>query len=168
MSKVRINDLARELEVKSKAILDSLSEVGVGGVKTHSSSLEGDEAERVRGYFRRGSSRNGGSTSTKQEGSAPRIDWSQVSKPGDVMRAIQQRKEEAEREQRRPAARPPVAAAPVATPAPASVQGTSAAPQATEAPASARPVAAAPVAAPPSPVAAAVPAAPSQSATAPS
>ena len=47
MSKVRINDLARELEVKSRSILDSLTEVGVTEKKTHSSSLEGDEAERV-------------------------------------------------------------------------------------------------------------------------
>ena len=48
MSKVRINDLARELEVKSKAILDVLDAVGVTEKKTHSSSLEFDEAERVR------------------------------------------------------------------------------------------------------------------------
>ena len=41
MSKIRINDLARELEVKSKAILDSLSVVGITEKKTHSSSLEG-------------------------------------------------------------------------------------------------------------------------------
>ncbi len=42
--KIRINDLARELEVKSKAILDVLEEVGVTEKKTHSSSLEADEA----------------------------------------------------------------------------------------------------------------------------
>ena len=48
MSKVRINDLARELEVKSKAILDVLQEVGVTEKKTHSSSLEDFEAEKVR------------------------------------------------------------------------------------------------------------------------
>ena len=40
MSKIRINDLARELEVKSKAILDVLGEVGVTEKKTHSSSVE--------------------------------------------------------------------------------------------------------------------------------
>jgi translation initiation factor IF-2 len=40
MSKVRINDLARELEVKSKAILDALPLVGVTEKKTHSSSME--------------------------------------------------------------------------------------------------------------------------------
>ena len=48
MSKVRINDLARELEVKSKSILDALTAVGVTEPKTHSSSIEADEAEKVR------------------------------------------------------------------------------------------------------------------------
>ena len=58
MSKVRINDLARELEVKSRAILDALTHVGVTEKKTHSSSLEEDEAERVRQHFHR-SGKNG-------------------------------------------------------------------------------------------------------------
>jgi len=49
--KIRINDLARELEVKSKAILDVLTAVGVSEHKTHSSSLEAHEAELVRKYL---------------------------------------------------------------------------------------------------------------------
>ena len=49
--KIRINDLARELEVKSKVILDVLPKVGVTEKKTHSSSIEVDEAERVKKYF---------------------------------------------------------------------------------------------------------------------
>ena len=49
--KIRINDLARELEVKSKAILDVLPKVGVTEKKTHSSSIEADEAERVKKFF---------------------------------------------------------------------------------------------------------------------
>ena len=49
--KIRINDLARELEVKSKSILDVLLKVGVTEKKTHSSSIEEDEAERVKQYF---------------------------------------------------------------------------------------------------------------------
>ena len=53
MSKVRINDLAKELEVKSRAILDVLPEVGVPAGKTHCSSLELDEAEKVRAHFAR-------------------------------------------------------------------------------------------------------------------
>ena len=95
MSKVRINDLARELEVKSKAILDVLREVGVTDAKTHSSSLEADEAQRVRAHFQRGGSRNGGSAQAKSDTTTQKIDWSRVSKPGDVLKAIQQRKEEA-------------------------------------------------------------------------
>ena len=54
MSKVRINDLARELEVKSRVILDILPEVGVTEKKTHSSSVEEDEAVRVRAALGRG------------------------------------------------------------------------------------------------------------------
>ena len=45
MSKVRINDLARELEVKSRQVLNILTELGMGAGKTHSSSLEEDEAD---------------------------------------------------------------------------------------------------------------------------
>ena len=47
MNKVRINDLARELEVKSRPILDALEAIGVSG-KTHSSSIDEDQADRVR------------------------------------------------------------------------------------------------------------------------
>ena len=54
MSKVRINDLARELEVKSRPILDALEAIGITG-KTHSSSIEADQAEQVRSYFNGGS-----------------------------------------------------------------------------------------------------------------
>ena len=53
MSKVRINDLAREMEVKSRQVLDVLAELGLGAGKTHSSSLEEDEAEKVRAQFER-------------------------------------------------------------------------------------------------------------------
>src|ERR1700731_2335244 len=115
MSKVRINDLARELEVKSRAILDVLREVGVTDPKTHSSSLEGDEAQRVRAHFQRGSGRNGGSAAAKNDnGGAQRIDWSRVQKPGDVLKAIQQRKEEADRPAPRPQTAPPPSAPPPA------------------------------------------------------
>ncbi|QNI30933.1 translation initiation factor IF-2 [Alloacidobacterium dinghuense] len=120
MSKVRINDLARELEVKSKAILDVLTDVGVIEKKTHSSSLEADEAERVRAHFNRGGKTGGTSAAARAEAEAkPKIDWSRVSKPGDVLKAIQQRKEEEALAASRPTPQPPVAkpaAAPVVTP----------------------------------------------------
>jgi len=52
MGRIRINDLARELEVKSKAILDYLPELGITDKRSHSSALEDDIAERVREHFR--------------------------------------------------------------------------------------------------------------------
>jgi translation initiation factor IF-2 len=90
MSKVRINDLARELEVKSKAILDVLPKVGVTEKKTHSSSVEEDEAERIRKFL----AGNGGGAREESRGGSradeikPKFDFSKISKPGDVLKAI--------------------------------------------------------------------------------
>src|SRR5213595_1652470 len=92
MSKVRINDLARELEVKSRAILDALPKVGVTEKKTHSSSIEVDEAERVRQHFA-GQAEAAKPRETKartEEEIKTKIDLSKISKPGDVLKAIQQ------------------------------------------------------------------------------
>lgn len=47
-NQVRINELARELEVKAKAIIDLLPGFGVEEKKTHSSSIPADVAEKVR------------------------------------------------------------------------------------------------------------------------
>ena len=44
MKKIRINELARELEVKPGVILDLLPELGVQEKKTHSSSVDEDVA----------------------------------------------------------------------------------------------------------------------------
>src|SRR5215213_625732 len=52
MSKIRINELARELEVKPSAILDSLHELGVQDKKTHSSSIDDDLALLIRTRMR--------------------------------------------------------------------------------------------------------------------
>ncbi|MFZ0773194.1 MAG: translation initiation factor IF-2 [Candidatus Sulfotelmatobacter sp.] len=118
MSKVRINDLARELEVKSKSILDTLPLVGVTEKKTHSSSLEEHEAEKVRVYIRsaaEGSSPVGRSSSRAIRGEEEiktKIDLSHISRPGDVLKAITQKKEAVAP---RPVP-PPVAHAPVAHP----------------------------------------------------
>jgi translation initiation factor IF-2 len=161
MSKVRINDLARELEVKSNSILDALKAVGVTEKKTHSSSIEDDEAEKVRGYFQRG--RNGGS-SRPAAPEKPKFDLSHVSKPGDALKAILERKqaEAAARSGVPPAtaqsvplaSRPAVAVAP-----PPSAQRPTVAP-----PVAVRPSAPV-VAAPPAP--AAQPSAPAAASTAP-
>jgi translation initiation factor IF-2 len=93
MSKVRINDLARDLEVKSKAILDVLPELGITEKKTHSSSLEDHEAEKVRAHFRasgegQGSGKSARSGRPEPEGIKTKIDLSHISKPGDVLKAI--------------------------------------------------------------------------------
>src|SRR5579863_4061258 len=48
MGKIRINELARELEVKPNVIIDLLRELGVADKKTHSSSLDDDVALEVR------------------------------------------------------------------------------------------------------------------------
>src|ERR1700759_1280539 len=119
MSKVRINDLARELEVKSRPILDALEAIGVTG-KTHSSSIEADQAERVREYFR-----NGGKSSTagrQPVDAKPKFDLSKVSKPGDALKAILERKQAEAAAKAAPPVRPPAvvvspAKAPVAPPA---------------------------------------------------
>ena len=120
MSKVRINDLARELEVKSKAILDALTAVGVTEKKTHSSSIEEHEAEKVRVHFR--GSREAQAPSAKsarplrgEEEIKTKIDLSNISRPGDVLRAITQQKEAAA-PPARPAAPPAVVARPVVAP----------------------------------------------------
>src|ERR1700693_4262049 len=47
-NQVRINELARELEVKAKAIIDLLPGYGVTEKKTHSSSIPEDVAVKVR------------------------------------------------------------------------------------------------------------------------
>lgn len=49
---IRINELARELEIKAKVLIEYLPEIGVTEKKTHSSSLEHDQAEKVRRHFR--------------------------------------------------------------------------------------------------------------------
>src|SRR5450432_4107743 len=93
--KVRINDLARELEVKSKVILDLLIKVGVTEKKTHSSSIEVDESERVKKYYAEhgepGSSSSSHSSRAQTEEFKPKIDLSHISKPGDVLKAVTQK-----------------------------------------------------------------------------
>src|ERR1043165_3268541 len=51
MKKIRINELARELEVKAHEILDLLPELGVAEKKTHSSSIDEDVAIKLRQHY---------------------------------------------------------------------------------------------------------------------
>src|SRR6266496_5038291 len=48
MKKIRINELARQLEIPSHEILEMLTELGVTEKKTHSSSIDDDVAEKIR------------------------------------------------------------------------------------------------------------------------
>ncbi|MGH9641016.1 MAG: translation initiation factor IF-2 N-terminal domain-containing protein, partial [Terriglobales bacterium] len=157
VDKIRINDLARELEVKSRAILDVLTKVGVTEKKTHSSSISVEEAEKVKAHFRQGGG-NGGQRSASRRSAnedepKPKFDFSHISKPGDVKAIL---------ERQRAASSTPAPSAPVAKPIapvrPPSAVTTPAAPVATkpaapaaEAPAAVKTPAAvtAPVAKPP-------------------
>src|SRR5580658_6127346 len=160
MSKVRINDLARELEVKSKAILDALTSVGVTEKKTHSSSIEEHEAEKVRAHIRGSSEAQTTSARSARplrgdEEIKTKIDLSNISRPGDVLKAIIQKKE-AVAPPARPGVPPAVVAKPVAAPPLARPTPPPAAPAAAVPPPAMRPAAVAPVerpAAPASPAA---------------
>src|ERR1700722_18888166 len=146
MSKVRINDLARELEVKSRPILDALEAIGVSG-KTHSSSIEADQAEKVREYFKNGG--RGGASRQQQADNKPKFDLSKVSKPGDALKAILERKQAEATAKAAPPPRPTavVAAPPASTSvasAPARVFSAPATPPSSAPVASAAPAHAAP------------------------
>jgi translation initiation factor IF-2 len=176
MSKVRINDLARELEVKSRAILDVLTEVGVTEKKTHSSSIEDHEAVKVRAHFRANAAEAPGSAKPSRSSRAEsdeiktKIDLSQISRPGDVLNAIRKQQAPAPAPPVRPAT--PAAATQSAAPAVAPRIAPPAAPPTTPSPAAGSPAAvkptfatpptssAQPLAAAPAPAASARPVAP--------
>ncbi|HVW08881.1 MAG TPA: translation initiation factor IF-2 [Bryobacteraceae bacterium] len=65
MSKIRINELARQLEVKSREVIDKLHELGITEALTHSSSIDDENAEKLRRYF-------GGDTSVIEAAKAPK------------------------------------------------------------------------------------------------
>jgi len=132
--KIRINDLARELEVKAKVILDILPEVGVTEKKTHSSSIEEDEAVRVRKHF---SARSGSSSRERTSATEvkPKIDLSKISKPGDVARLLREREQQQQHPPAPPAKAPAAAAPPAAPPAPVKTATPAAAPPSAEKPA---------------------------------
>ncbi|MBZ5501661.1 MAG: translation initiation factor IF-2 [Acidobacteriia bacterium] len=88
MNQIRINELARELEIKAKVLIDYLPEIGVQEKKTHSSSLDIEHAELARKHFH---------DLAAQEAAAEEAKKSAAAKPK---------------------AAPPAAAKPVAPPAP--------------------------------------------------
>src|ERR1700719_3168659 len=50
-NQIRINELARGLEIKAKVLIEFLPEIGVTEKKTHSSSLDLEHAELARKHF---------------------------------------------------------------------------------------------------------------------
>src|SRR5438270_5764443 len=119
LEKIRINDLARELEVKSKAVIDYLPTIGINDKKSHSSSLDPDQAERVRKHFAAGDekpTKAKSSASSEAPGIKTKIDLSKISKPGDVLSAIRKQTTEPAPVSPKPAApaKPPAAPAPSA------------------------------------------------------
>ncbi|MDX2153501.1 MAG: translation initiation factor IF-2 [Bryobacteraceae bacterium] len=78
MKKVRINELARELEVKPHAILELLPEFGVSERKTHSSSIDEDVAELIKARLA------GSAAPMGVRAAVPRDDWENPSVAADV------------------------------------------------------------------------------------
>src|SRR5271166_2102654 len=74
MSKIRINELARQLEVKSREVIDKLHELGIAEKVTHSSSIDEDKADQLRRYYNgesyaplpSASNRNGAGTAVEE------------------------------------------------------------------------------------------------------
>jgi hypothetical protein len=48
---IRVNELARQLEVKSREVIDKLHELGIAEKVTHSSSISDDKADQLRRYY---------------------------------------------------------------------------------------------------------------------
>src|ERR1700733_12167685 len=107
-NQIRINELARELEVKARAILDYLPEAGVTEKKTHSSSIDVAAAEKVTKHFKQLAQAEADAEAAaasekiakEKEAKAARM------RPAGAMAA-------------KPAAPPPVVAPPVVAPPPA-------------------------------------------------
>src|ERR1700722_2188537 len=81
MSKIRINELARQLEVKSREVIDKLHELGIAEKVTHSSSIDEDKADQLRRYYRGesyaplpGSHRNGAGAAVEEHGEQSKAD----------------------------------------------------------------------------------------------
>jgi translation initiation factor IF-2 len=99
---IRINDLARELEIKSRAILDALAIVGVAEGKTHSSSMSLAEADKVRQYFQSRKKERAGAAVPSSSAARSVIDLSHLSKPSDVLRALSEAREKQPVSQKEP------------------------------------------------------------------
>src|SRR5437763_2751023 len=113
-----INELARELEIPSKQVIEALPKIGIADKKSHSSKVEPDEVEKIRRHFNaiaEAQNRPVSSSRASRDGDElkPKFDLSHISKPGDVLKAIQQK--QAEPAPMRPAAKAAAPAAPATT-----------------------------------------------------
>src|SRR5580692_8529642 len=151
-NQIRINELARELEVKAKAIIDYLPEAGVTEKKTHSSSIEVAAAVKVREHFRAVADAE---AAEEQKAIADKAAKDAAARAARLKPAVV------------PAPPPPAAVAPVAPPAPPSTEPSRPAPSAATA-VEAKPEVAAPQPpAPPKPAVVPPPAAPPKAPAAP-
>src|SRR5689334_14667413 len=124
MKKIRINELARELEVKPGVIIDLLPELGVEEKKTHSSSIDEDVALVLRqrltgsgGPLRDIPESSNGHLQDRHDatpsvGKEPTAKASPVAEPTAETSAFQTEKAEAKVATRTPPARPPVRESP--------------------------------------------------------
>jgi translation initiation factor IF-2 len=127
MNKIRINVLARELEVKAHELLDKLPELGVTEKKTHSSSIDDDVAEKLRQIFggsagaaerAEQSASNGASTAMEEAPSAAPAHVEKPQAPGAVQEAEPPREAVEEKLPPRIAAQPQRLRPPLATSSP--------------------------------------------------
>ncbi len=138
-NQIRINELARELEIKAKVLIDYLPEIGVTEKKTHSSSLDLDHAELVRKHFQ---------------------DLSQAEAAAEAEKQAKAAAAKAKPAARPAAAPPPAAVRPAAAPTAAPVAPAAAKPAAPLPPAAVAPTGPRPPLPPRPPITAPVPAAP--------
>jgi translation initiation factor IF-2 len=108
MSKIRINELARQLEVKSREVIDKLHELGIAEKVTHSSSIDEDKAERLRRYYR-GEDISVAATPSRNGSAAPVAEREEADR--EVTTETRKRPAPRERAAEPPAAAPPLEAA---------------------------------------------------------
>src|SRR5215469_3503001 len=145
---IRINELARELEIKAKVLIDYLPEIGISEKKTHSSSLEHDQAEKVRKHFRAQADAEAAAEAEKQAKIAA-AEAKPAARPAAAPPPARPMAPAPSAAPTRPAAAPPAGTAPAA---PARPTGPASAPPAatpSHAPAPSRPVAPVSTSAPP-------------------
>jgi translation initiation factor IF-2 len=112
-NQVRINELARELEIKAKVLIEYLPEIGVTEKKTHSSSIDNSHAELVRKHFLGLAAQEAAAEAEKTKAAAAK---SKPSRPAAATQPAAQRAASVVTPTT-PAARPPAAVPPAGAPA---------------------------------------------------